>query len=278
MSKQCDDAYEALGGVYKEGGGNGPSLEFVRWATCVLNSRCFELSGIDKEEPRKCLVPFADILNHSFSPTLSHEVDSDGNLIFKAARPIAEGDELTITYRSDKDACSFLLNYGFFPQDSDVSDGGGPQGTRPNEVRVYCRVAFDVDECVAGTPLYAAVQSLGIAPSADVALPASLEQPLPALWVWLLRLKGMDDSQRMGFIQGQVALSASVEEAAWDTIRSTLEAHRPWYENAKAIATGPSSGSASEDACGPMEKFIGQIRETAISVSSAALEALPPSP
>lgn len=122
-----------------------PSLAFVLWATSCLNSRCFELAedepddssaggggsgsgGGDSSEskahnsskPRRCLIPFADLLNHSATPTLVHKVMPDGSVAFMAARNIAEGEELTVMYRDGKgDACSFYLHYGFWPREGD---------------------------------------------------------------------------------------------------------------------------------------------------------------
>ena len=111
-----------------------PTLEFVKWAYCCVKSRAFtfeapapELIVADGTEtngtvadgrpppPDHFLLPFADLLNHSFEPTLQHVLNADrGSMTFVASRRIEAGEELTHSYSAkDKStACWFLLNYG----------------------------------------------------------------------------------------------------------------------------------------------------------------------
>jgi len=265
VREQCAMAHAVLCGLELP---TPISLDFVHWATCCLNSRCFEFSaGEPGAPPQRCLIPFADLLNHSFSPNLRHHVDSDGAFSFTATRDIAEGDELTVEYRGDLDACSFLLHYGFYPHEA-VSGGEG--------LRVFFRVAFDEADLGEGAPLRAAVRSLGLEPSADMALPATIEQPLPPLWIWLLRLKGMTTAQRTGFAAGRVELGAAVEAEAWATIRQTLSDHREWYlarqSDARAAEARDATGSRA------VQELSAVVAKVAIEVTTAALAQLPPGP
>lgn len=198
-----------------------PTADFVLWSVCILNSRCFliqhKVTATDTtaDAPIRCLIPVADMFNHSSTANMSHEVNEDGSLSFLAARDILAGEELNLRYRDDNDAAPFLLNYGFLPQDSDM--------------KIYFRVALDESSIRDGSRLRRAVESLGLNPSPDIALPASITHPLPALWIWLLRLKEMSEVQLSNFLSGQVEVSVHVESALWEEIKRTLESHRRWY-------------------------------------------------
>jgi hypothetical protein len=281
LKLQAQQAFDILSNldVLKSSPFSFPTKEFVNWAVCCLNSRCFELKG---DKTQRCLVPFADLLNHSFNPTLVHQVDENGTLIFLAAREIVKDEELTISYQSVNDSCSFLLHYGINPWcfTDDVNASSSPR-----ETQAYFRVSYEPEEVVEGTVLRSAIQSLGLSPSCDMALPATLSQPLPALWIWLLRLKGMSDAQRQSFVRGQVEVSVQVEAAAWQTIRETLTAHKKWYdecpqdnmegnakdETAAAAVVSPSSAGMFE--VGGLAR---SIRANARQVIEAALLQLPP--
>mmetsp|Transcript_30354 Transcript_30354/g.61807 ORF Transcript_30354/g.61807 Transcript_30354/m.61807 type:complete len:459 (+) Transcript_30354:93-1469(+) len=263
-----------------------PSLEFVNWAVCCLNSRLVGVTNPSKVDEKdvlsRRLIPFGDLLNHSFRPSLSHTVTSEGGLVFKAARDIAEGEELTLKYHDEVDAdpCSFLLHYGFWPSSAAA------------EMRVFFRVAIESEELErSNAALAPAIVSLGLNPSPDMALGASFTHPLPALWIWLLRLCGMSEEQRAAFTQGQVEVPVDVEREGWLTIRRELEENRRWYlENGVETATGEagSSGAAAEagkdDTSGScsattllIEGLLREVHRTALEVTAAALASLPES-
>ena len=119
--------------------------------------------------------------------------------------------------------------------------------------------------------LWSAIESLGVAPSADIALPATAAQPLPATWIWLLRLKGMSEEQRASFLQGRVELSAAVESAAWETIKTTLTEHRDWYASAATANEDPSGA----DMAPSLWKIAREVHRAALEVTAAALAQIP---
>ena len=105
---------------------------------------------------------------------------------------------------------------------------------------------------------------------------ATVAQPLPPLWIWLLRLKGMTAAQRAGFAAGRVELGAAVEAEAWATIRKTLSDHREWY-----LARQPDARAAeARDAPGSraVQELSAVVAKVAIEVTTAALAQLPPGP
>lgn len=260
LRKQSKQAYELLSSldVLKKSTFSYPDEEFVNWAVCCLNSRCFELD-------KKCMVPFADLFNHSFDPTLIHEIDSEnGKISFRAARDLKENEELTIKYQKVNDSCSFLLHYGFTPDTK-------------QEIQSYFRVSFSPEDVLQGTILTQAIQSLGLTPTADMALPATLSQPLPALWIWLLRLKGMNDKQRNSFMQGQVEVSGATESAAWLEIHQVLTTHMKWYDSFNE--TDDEVRKAEEVMLSPHQVDVcvltRSIRSNARQVIAAAISQLP---
>lgn len=302
VRKQCVDMTAALKLAYAQGG-NGvapPTLEFVQWATCCMNSRCFELrssdtpaaaAGATAASARRSLVMFADLMNHSFNPCLDHSVDpATGIVSFRAARAIAVGEELALAYRMDDDACSFLLHYGFVPQKLPASaEGAAAEGDDSKaaalvdeSLRVYFRVTLPPSELEGGgagaaTPLHQAIASLGLNPSPDMALPATVAQPLPGLWIWLLRLKGMTDDQRSGFAKGEVQLTADVEAAAWAELRAALAESQDWYAKAAADAGEKGATTATEaggaGGSSPMDSFVQRVHATALAVTTRAMAA-----
>lgn len=171
-----------------------------------------------------------------------------------------------ITYNEDDDACSFLLNYGFWMQERDDS------------IRIYFRVDFDPASLSPSQPLWAAIKSLGLEPSPDMGLAATKASPLPGTWIWLLRLKGMNDDQRRNFAAGRVEVPASVEAEAWRTIRSTLDEQYQWYDKYNELDTGVT-GSAGAKVSTEGEKSVAdlarRVRAAAVEVISSAIEQIP---
>jgi hypothetical protein len=272
VQAQAQSCFSILQGIPAFGsdpafGGAPPSLEFVKWAICCLNSRLVGMaesskaasSDEDEDVVNGRLIPFADLLNHSFQPTLLHSVTPEGDLVFKASRAIAEGEEFTIKYHGEKDgdACSFLLHYGFWPSPESCS-------SESSEMRVFFRVSLNVEDVARpDSALSAAVASLGLKPSPDMALPATRSQPMPPLWIWLLRLRGMSEAQRAAFARGQVEVPAEVEREAWLTIRTELEKYGAWYRDNAALLATPGDGAeeVEKEAAGS-----GEARSTATEV------------
>ena len=253
-----------------------PSTDFNCLRDC-FSSAFFSLPlvGVKESDPSPVsarLVPFADLLNHSFTPTLIHTVSETGDISLRASRDIEQGEELTLKYRdeNDGDACSFLLHYGFWPCAKSCG------ASVSSEIRFFFRVKMDVEELgVEDSALSRAIASLGLAPSPDMALPATESQPLPPLWIWLLRLKGMTEAQRISFSQGQVEVPFEVEQESWRIIRAELERCRAWY-----VQTGGGGElKAAEECSGDTSTLNGLRREvhrTALVVTASALLALPP--
>lgn len=73
-------------------------------------SRCLELprSGVS-------MVPYLDMVNHSSKPTAYYDEDSKDEVVLlpRPGTTVAKGEEITISYGTDKPAAEMLFNYGF---------------------------------------------------------------------------------------------------------------------------------------------------------------------
>ncbi|OIW28543.1 SET domain-containing protein [Coniochaeta ligniaria NRRL 30616] len=73
-------------------------------------SRCLELprSGVS-------MVPYLDMVNHSSKPTAYYDEDSKDEvvLLLRPGTSVAKGEEITISYGTDKPAAEMLFSYGF---------------------------------------------------------------------------------------------------------------------------------------------------------------------
>jgi hypothetical protein len=81
------------------------TLENVKWIQALIKSRAFEENG-------NAMVPLGDLFQHSRDANCVYEFDEEQNLIFKANRDIARGEEISISY-NDKTDITLLLSYGF---------------------------------------------------------------------------------------------------------------------------------------------------------------------
>ena len=104
---------------------HGWSAEEWRWAMSQVHSRTFRVETRGGGEDLRVMVPWVDLLNHDSREDVwqcewgaewggDGKDRDDGAFVVRAARDIAAGEELLISYgeRSDR---HFLLFYGFLP-------------------------------------------------------------------------------------------------------------------------------------------------------------------
>jgi SET domain len=98
-----DDVSECLTG---QNTNNNDSL--IWWAISMVQSRTHSFGS------HKCrwMTPIFDFCNHSTDPYCRLEGDSQGNLILRAVKAIAPGEEITIDYQVADDA-KLVATYGF---------------------------------------------------------------------------------------------------------------------------------------------------------------------
>lgn len=95
------------------------SISLTDWmiADTWYRSRCLEL-------PRSghCMVPVLDMVNHSTKPTALYEENNkdEVELLIREGQSIQAGDEITISYGSEKSAAEMLFSYGFIDASSAV--------------------------------------------------------------------------------------------------------------------------------------------------------------
>jgi hypothetical protein len=77
-------------------------------------SRCLELprSGV-------CMVPYLDMINHSQDPTAWYDETDRDEVVLQLWRgvTVAKGEEVTISYGTNKSAAEMLFSYGFLESD-----------------------------------------------------------------------------------------------------------------------------------------------------------------
>ena len=82
---------------------------------CLINSRTYGLKIGNKS--LNCLVPFADMFNHSNSAQVVYLYDKKREgFVVKAVNSIKEGDEVFIRYREHISNFLFFVGYGFVYQ------------------------------------------------------------------------------------------------------------------------------------------------------------------
>jgi hypothetical protein len=255
MQKQTQSAYEALlplveaselsllsAAVFTE--------DFVKWATCVLDSRSF--SRPIKGETLDILVPAGDIFNHCLGtrPQCNLQVrfvDGEGtgdDVVFFAKRNILAGEELLFEYRKT-DCNQMLVYYGFAPETEE----------QDSHDAAFFPVSFPGQTLT--QPQAVALQSLQLPVSIELAVPATFADPLPSTLVWALRVRAMDESQLAAFCAGQVAFRRDQETQVWATIRKLITETVAWYEAALICESEGStrsevgSGKAKDDSSVP---------------------------
>ncbi|CAJ0765484.1 12967_t:CDS:2 [Entrophospora sp. SA101] len=147
------------------------------WALCTVWSRAMDFQLPDKQF--RCIVPFADLLNHSFDVQLCHIYDSkSGNLRVVAGKDYAIGEQVFINYGPVPNN-RFLRLYGFVLPDNPHDSYDLVLSTHPL------------------APLYAQkismLESAGL--KADASFPLKLDDPLPLDVLRYLRIQRLTPSE-----------------------------------------------------------------------------------
>ena len=142
-----------------------------------------------------------------------------------------------------------------------------------------CAAFNDVD---AGRPplllpaaLSAALESLGLPATPQLAFPVSPANPIPDMYVWAHRLRaiassgvegaGSAEAQLLAIAGGTLAVTPEQEVAAWTAIRESCEVAKEWYRAA--------GGLSMLDLGGPswLAEFAGRVRRSALVVTERAI-------
>ncbi|CAE7402734.1 unnamed protein product [Symbiodinium natans] len=91
------------------------------WCRCMVSSRAYSLP-VDGSSHQRCLVPWADLLNHGqgdhllarygFQSARDEDEGCPGHFLMRITRPVAEGQEVFQTY-GDKTNPTLFVDYGF---------------------------------------------------------------------------------------------------------------------------------------------------------------------
>lgn len=232
------------------------SLEWTAWAFLNFNSRAYNFSEAevgDGCERLAGLVPYSDFGNHAGSVeavnvtiTLdSHEQEPCITAVVR--RSVRQGEQLCHAYQAKGDLVDFLFYYGFVPQSLDVSGEASAPATLHNALSLFVSVHYGgggggsseakeegLDQ---SAPLLArALAALGFPVTPELALPISVESPVPASWIWALRLQSMQekgDAPALERIAQRNSNCGAVHtQFALETARSTVSSARAWYADA----------------------------------------------
>lgn len=242
------------------------SLEWTAWVFLNFNSRAYNIS--EAEEGAGCerlagLVPYSDFGNHGGSAeavnvTITLQSREQGHCIEAVVRrTVQKGEQLCHAYQAKGDLVDFLFYYGFVPQSLDVSGEANAPTALHDAMSLYVNVHYtltsssneskDNDNSGAGTilgnemqrsspQLAQALEALGFPVTPDLALPISVESPVPASWIWALRLQSMhekgDTRALEGIAQRNSDFDAVHTQCALETARSTIFSAREWYSSA----------------------------------------------
>ena len=229
----------------------GLTPSWMSLAFSITNSRTVDLvqrykNPLAAEENNPGLLPVLDMMNHASGEKATVKISleshpstsGDADELFMCAFATADlkpNDELRFEYQKGEEILHYLFYYGFLSSERNkASELMYFQITLFDEEKEEMSVAEKQSD---GFALYTrALASLGLPASPTVALPASAENPFPAVWIWILRLKAMYDGkcldQLEDFVDGNVKILATQEEWAWTTIGETLKEHIEWYEKA----------------------------------------------
>jgi len=112
-----------------------------------------------------------------------------------------------------------------------------------------------------------------------MALGSTIQQPLPSLWIWLLRIKNMNDIQLNKFLLGQVEITMENEQNAWSIIRETLTDHLLWYDTynqSNKIDTNIDTQTNMTMATTTPAHVAQNVRNKVHKILKAAILSLPP--
>lgn len=87
------------------------------YAYALVVSRCFAMADGDTF----AFVPFLDMAQHADKPTANFQADDDGVTV-TALRPLAKGEEITISYDPQYSSEQLFAQYGFVPSDGCAQD------------------------------------------------------------------------------------------------------------------------------------------------------------
>lgn len=270
-----------LSGVLPPGTPPSDATAFVTWCSCVLNSRCMDLSDpADEPEakpPLRCLCPFADLLNHSSGDTsLSVQVSRAG-VSFVSRCEIPEGAEITLEYSSNLDECHSLCNYGFLlrgqGQEGQDSGASRPPPTLYAPADLTSTPASQSSSSLSASDslelLFGCLSSLGLSsPSLKLAVPLGgpAGPVIPDVLLWALRVKYMSDEQRLAFLlEGRAEVLREQEEEVWRELREMAEGWVRAYEG------GRDEGGEEEK---EWEEFRIDVRREGLERAKMILEAV----
>ena len=291
--------------VFPAGAAATFTKEWCSWAFCILNSRSFEL-GSGKVQDR-ALVPFMDLMNHAATADQATVVVGveDGALCAQAKRDLEVGEELCFQYRHGGDLLQFLFNYGFIPAaaSSDAADEAAgsndeAEAVGSNDEAVYFLVDFRAPSAHNAAPasvsppgdplppcdetLGAALNSLGLPATMQLAIPATAHNPFPDSWIWALRLQAMyrdgDMDHLRCFAKGEVKIRPEQDVAAWAAAADTVAASYEWYEAALEKLRGGSSASDEGDADDTDGSLLRRVYQAALLVLRGTMQTLMAAP
>jgi len=113
------EAHPATAGYVARGGEAARGLvpAPLSWAYALVSSRCFALSGGDTFG----FVPFLDMCQHSAVPSANFTSDERG-IVLRTLRPVAAGEEVTISYGGDYSSRRTFEQYGFVLSEGCAAD------------------------------------------------------------------------------------------------------------------------------------------------------------
>lgn len=119
-----DFAQQHLPSVMAPFGGQQVTTDVLGWGFAAASSRAFGLAG---PTGQRSMLPFIDMANHSFVGNAEVIPGPDGAARLVSVSPLAEGDEVLISYGEHPND-ELLLDYGFVV---------------PNNPRDTCPIRFD---------------------------------------------------------------------------------------------------------------------------------------
>jgi len=103
-----------------------PCWQAMFWDNMTVNLRTwfvidawYRSRSLELPKSGEALVPCLDMVNHSGKPNAYFE-ETENEVVLRLGNGclVSEGDEVTISYGSDKGVAEMLYNYGFIPEDA----------------------------------------------------------------------------------------------------------------------------------------------------------------